>query len=422
MKAKRSKSLNLFFLSAKITESDHVCSHEHFVSGLVFTCPLTGVLCWLKSGAAILQYSDSPITIFVLRPIRASWLGGMQARLPLWVKLLLSQSQRSTARPSQKPTKSQTYLGTAASKNENANPVFHDKTAKKRIYLLGKLFKSLQSWLKIGDKRTIAYMCKMSRNGWEFSLDDFGHPLATSGDDEWCFDYISAVSKEIKISNVTPSKSDDGKTIYADIAIGYNRAAQVAFQQYDGMYVFAPTLETLKQLQIHLDFDGFADAIRYCGPVINAQLVDVISKLHGPENEAKKPIIVMAHKNGSEKELLTMSPIMQNTVHSRALGRNVRIDEELSDDDTSEFTRNAGENPKNIAATMGILLETVDDSLTGEILLLVSKRGQFPPVGYLNAQLAIDVYCGRVVKEIKSRLLRELIPNSTDKPDDDIPF
>ena len=277
--------LDISYFSARIVERDLELSHRHFVKGLVFKCPFTGIWCWLRNGSAVLQNRNEPERrVFCHKPVRQSWLPGLSKRLPAWV--CLPRIKTATKNSGRSP-KSATSLAL--------------KTARR---LLSKKCPKIRPWLKAGwqtiyDDRLVLFLAYMSQNGWSFDLDDSHLPVATSGGDQWCFEYMYGAAKEIRINNVSLPQSGDARVIRADVRVGYNGTGQIGFvKKPDGAFVFEPTLKTLEKLQNDLGFGGFAEALRFCGVAIIEQLAVQVKLLEAAENEEKLPNVAIAPDYG----------------------------------------------------------------------------------------------------------------------------
>ena len=277
--------LDISYFSARIVERDLELSHRHFVKGLVFKCPFTGVWCWLRNGSAVLQNRNEPERrVFCHKPVRHSWLPGLSKRLPAWVCLPRIKTAKTN---SGRAPKSATSLAL-----KSARRLLSKKCPKIRPWLKA-------SWQTIYDDRLVLFLAYMSQNGWSFDLDDSHLPVATSGGDQWCFEYMYGAAKEIRINNVSLPQSGDAGVIRADVCVGYNETGQLGFvKNPDGSFIFEPTLRTLEKLQIDLGFCGFAEALRFCGVAIIEQLAVQVKLLEAAENEEKLPNVAIAPDYG----------------------------------------------------------------------------------------------------------------------------
>jgi len=302
MKNTHSKPVHIYHLFARINHIYSDNSYDYCVSGLVFYCPLTGVLCWMRSGAAVLQFVDSPINIFFLRKIRSSWICKLQTYLPAWVQWTRFQIQKKRRSKRFMVDRRNTYCRATAWKTLKMIRAHRKDREQRNIHHLALSFRRLKPWLTSVDQRTVDYrttcfMIFMTRNGWMFKLDSNGTPIGVTGSDWWDMEYIFGASRDICISNVTPCKDGSKIALRADTTIGYKIARQVSFFECNGRYVFAPCLDTLKKLQDDLAFHGFADAIRFCQQQIQAQL-----RPHMPSpNAVKSCLLPEITQESSEK-------------------------------------------------------------------------------------------------------------------------
>lgn len=276
---------DISYFSARIVERDLELSHRHFVKGLVFKCPFTGIWCWLRNGSAVLQNRNEPERrVFCHKPVRRSWLPGLSKRLPAWVRI---PRMKTAKKNSGRAPKSETSLAL-----KSARRLLSKKCPKIRPWLKA-------SWQTIYDDRLVLFLAYMSQNGWSFDLDDSHLPVATSGGDQWCFEYMYGAAKEIRINNVSLPQSGDAGVIRADVCVGYNETGQLGFvKKTNGAFVFEPTLKTLDKLQNDLGFCGFAEALRFCGVAIIEQLAHQVKLLEAAENEEKLPTVAMAPDYG----------------------------------------------------------------------------------------------------------------------------